>query len=300
MAAYEHTTLHAIVDFAQSHFIDGHNHAAPTGYVKALPPLWIENEYEIILYCYEYYDATAELQTKSEFGAAATAKLYIKRRDSDELPVTLDASVTVGQVGATGRYYVLTAGVAASAISALFANQECLLYWEVLDTGAKRTIAQFVRVQSADGTGADNLVSRLVPCSQFWVHSAAAAPGVGDDSSDGFERYDLWYDTAGAKLYRCDAATVGAATWTEITELDSYPGPVTYEIDGAATLPLPTVAEQTQQDITFSLTAAATVSITGTVNADAGGISMTRQYTAARVIADGSAYYNLNHTVIVR
>ncbi len=47
--------------------------------------------------------------------------------------------------------------------------------------------------------------------------SASVAPGVGDDSDDGYAVGSKWYDTTADKAYECLDSTVGAAVWKEIT-----------------------------------------------------------------------------------
>ena len=48
-------------------------------------------------------------------------------------------------------------------------------------------------------------------------HAAAAAPGVGDDSADGFVIGSRWIDTTNDKEYVALDVTVGAAVWKETT-----------------------------------------------------------------------------------
>lgn len=46
---------------------------------------------------------------------------------------------------------------------------------------------------------------------------ATAAPGVNDDSGDGYSRGTRWVDTVTDKVYLCADDTVGAAVWTEVS-----------------------------------------------------------------------------------
>lgn len=48
------------------------------------------------------------------------------------------------------------------------------------------------------------------------VYAQAAAPGVGDDSGDGYEPGSRWVDTTNDKYYVCLDATLGAAVWLEV------------------------------------------------------------------------------------
>ena len=68
--------------------------------------------------------------------------------------------------------------------------------------------------------------------------TAAVAPGVGDDSGDGYGVLSAWYDRVANVWYCCDDATVGAAVWTEYPPVDvvavTSPRPValTEDADG--------------------------------------------------------------------
>jgi len=46
--------------------------------------------------------------------------------------------------------------------------------------------------------------------------TGTGAPGVLDDSSEGYEVGSGWYDTVGLTWYRCTDASVGAAAWVEL------------------------------------------------------------------------------------
>ena len=47
--------------------------------------------------------------------------------------------------------------------------------------------------------------------------AASAAPGVDDDSTDGYGVGSRWLDTTGEKEYVCTSASIGAAVWVETT-----------------------------------------------------------------------------------
>lgn len=47
--------------------------------------------------------------------------------------------------------------------------------------------------------------------------SATSAPGVDDDSADGYEAGSVWLDTIADKIYVCSDAAVGAAKWYEFS-----------------------------------------------------------------------------------
>lgn len=47
--------------------------------------------------------------------------------------------------------------------------------------------------------------------------TATAAPGVGDDSNDGYSVGSQWVNTTADDAYTCCDATVGAAVWKKTT-----------------------------------------------------------------------------------
>ena len=47
-------------------------------------------------------------------------------------------------------------------------------------------------------------------------NSAAAAPGVSNDSSEGYSAFSQWIDTRGPDVYVCTSAAVGAASWAKV------------------------------------------------------------------------------------
>ena len=65
----------------------------------------------------------------------------------------------------------------------------------------------YVPVQNSD----DNSVN--VPVNQLWNYQSGA-PGVTNDSSEGFAVGDLWVNSASDTMYVCSDVTVGAAVWT--------------------------------------------------------------------------------------
>lgn len=60
--------------------------------------------------------------------------------------------------------------------------------------------------------------------------SGTTAPGVGDDSDDGYAVGSLWFNTTADKAYVCADSTSGAAVWKEITNASSL---TVEEIDGS-------------------------------------------------------------------
>jgi hypothetical protein len=151
--AYSKTTYKIIHDYAVGHFLPSPGLNAPAGFVTRIPDLWALDEFELVVHCYEYYSATAPVY--SDFGNVATAKLYIKRRDSDETATEL----STGVVSVTGTTYnVLTFAVAKDKVPASLANLDCILYYVVSNsTTEKRTGAQFLAVVDESGDQSANL-----------------------------------------------------------------------------------------------------------------------------------------------
>ncbi len=47
--------------------------------------------------------------------------------------------------------------------------------------------------------------------------AAGAAPGVGDDSADGYSVGSMWFDTTNDEIYGCVDASEGAAVWKQLS-----------------------------------------------------------------------------------
>lgn len=68
--------------------------------------------------------------------------------------------------------------------------------------------------------------------------AATAAPGVGDDSADGYSAGSLWLNATAGAAYICRSAALGAADWRAITT-------TTFAADTAGLVPGPTAADVT-------------------------------------------------------
>ena len=70
------------------------------------------------------------------------------------------------------------------------------------------------------GSTADTVKIKLMNVSHApkCNYAATAAPGVGDDTADGYEIGSFWFDVSAKKLYVCFSAAAGAADWNEITQ----------------------------------------------------------------------------------
>ena len=133
--------------------------------------------------------------------------------------------------------------------------------------------------QYADNTSGDITAERLRNFVQSArPHEAAAAPGVTDDSTSGFDVGHVWLDTTGPTLFECVSASVGAAVWAQV-----YPGSASVawgEVTG-------TLANQT--DLQTALDGKATTVHTHTLTdiTDSGGAAALNVGTTAGTVAAG-------------
>lgn len=78
----------------------------------------------------------------------------------------------------------------------------------------------FNREKTRDGQNIQRLLELLntldarVPLSKY---DATAAPGVGDDSADGYGVGSVWVNVTADDGYMCMDATAGAAVWKKVT-----------------------------------------------------------------------------------
>ncbi len=167
--AWVYNKIQVIENFSQSHFIEKNEVNEPAGFEVKIPDLWAENSVEIVVDCYDQYSATEPPMVRTDFGNAATTKLYIKRRNSEEDAVEL-ATGTVTTDGVNTEYNQLTYQVAKDAISAAqFADEDCIIFGVVLDTDREKTWAQNLRILDEDGTGAATKYSKDIDVSMIEI-----------------------------------------------------------------------------------------------------------------------------------
>jgi hypothetical protein len=65
---------------------------------------------------------------------------------------------------------------------------------------------------------ADVVLCNAAVASVFKDHSAAAAPTVNNDTTQGYAAGSIWYDTATSTAYLCSDASTGAAVWNSVTQ----------------------------------------------------------------------------------
>lgn len=233
-------TYELVANLATSEFLDTSSNGVPiiAGKESKIPDQVVGDSFELSILVYDDYDASAA----HDFGASASAALYIKTRNSSEDPITLDAAGTVTQ-SAASEYDQVDFAVNAGLISSLLDNKECVIYAEITDTNEQVTLLQYLKVFSPSGTGAATPESKDLTVSVAQIVAATSAPGVGDDSDDGYAIGDYIWDNTGTQLYKATAVTVGAAAWSTVSALDSHAGTIYYLCDTTAadiTVALPT------------------------------------------------------------
>ena len=105
------------------------------------------------------------------------------------------------------------------------------------------------------------------PGRRFNNFTAVVAPGVGDDSADGYEVGSRWIDTTAGKEYVCLDDAAGAAVWTETTQAAGVSDSTLHidlSVSGATTIDR---ADGATHDLT--LTGDATFTLAGAVTGEA-------------------------------
>jgi len=231
------TTYYTAVDLAASPYaqagkarIDKPLDSAVTedNRIEDLPELVVGDSFNLVLYAFANYQ---DGQATQDWGSGATAALYIRRADSQETPVTLDAAGTVAQVGGSGDYYKITWTVEANEITSYFGDQDCLLYAVITSGTEKQHVFWNTKVLAVEGDGGATLTSSEIAVATVVARGLTSAPGVGDDINDGHEVGDYIWDDTGEQLYRCDDSTAGAAVWTAVSAIDDWIGLLTLQID---------------------------------------------------------------------
>jgi hypothetical protein len=141
--AFSPQTYRLKINLENGVFIDRNNMPTqPAGYIKSIPPLWANQSFELVFLCVE-----DNADTKANFDGA-TAKLYIKTYNDDDVPTLL----STGTISGTDKD-TITFVVDRDVLTATYAgNVDCLLYAEIEATSRLTVIAQVVRVTSANGT----------------------------------------------------------------------------------------------------------------------------------------------------
>jgi len=224
-------TYQIIANLAASDFLSRADNGVPivSGKEGKIPDQIVGDSFNLSIHVYDDYDA----DVKHDYGSSAVAKLYLKAKNSSEDPISLDAAGTVTQSAAT-EYDTVDFVVPADTITAVFDNKDCTIYAEITDTDEQSTLIQYLKIFSPSGTGAESPTTADIATSTAQIVAATAAPGVGDDSDDGYAVGDYVYDSVGTQLYKATDVTVGAAVWATASALDSHVGMIFYLIDATA------------------------------------------------------------------
>lgn len=145
--AFSPQTYRLKINLENGVFIDRNNMPTqPSGFIRSVPPLWANQSFELVFRCVE-----DNADVKADF-TGATAKLYIKIYNDDDIPVEL-ATGTLSE-SATGQGYdTVTFLVPRNTLSTSYADPSvpCLLYAEIYTADRLTVIAQIVTVTSPSG-----------------------------------------------------------------------------------------------------------------------------------------------------
>jgi len=162
-------------------------------------------------------------------------------------------TVTIEQVGDTGNYYVVRLSWEDDEIPVYYANKTCLIYIELDDGVDRYVIAQTVAVTDERGAQLDGEETKDIPVSVTEI--------TGD------------------------------------TTPTAYPGLIIWEVDNSAAaieVTLPSASAHAKQLVLLMpLSTSFDVTVTGTLNGDAGGAVLSSM-AGGVIYSDGSAWYWLN------
>jgi len=264
MAFTGEQTWTLLVDF-QWGSDQGDNMSIPprgSGYVREVPKLFAEDSGELRLECFEWWYNTSTY-AEMDFGSGATVKLYVKEADADDTPLNIGTGATSknASYGDTA-YSVVTVGWDADALTTYYANKTCLFYVEVTSASDQRTWYQ--RVEVVDPTG--DTEATTLETSTFPISTTSI-------SSD--------------------------------TTISAYPGKHVVFVDasgGTVAVTLPSAAAYTQQEVVIVPTDNTNdITVVGTLNGWVGpATSSAGEFNALHLWSDGSAWYNMNHTTVIR
>jgi len=288
-----------VCDLSRSFFMDSASSRVPViaGKETIVPDQVAGDSFAISLLVYDDYDA----DVKHDFGASATAKLYIKERDSESDPYTIDAAGTVAQSEAA-EYDTVNFSVDSGAVPDGLGNKDCILYAVISGTNEQRTLVQYVSIFGTFGAATSTPSSADVAGSIYQVVAKTTAPGVSDDSSAGYAVGDYIWHSTGSQLYKATSVVAGAATWATASAIDSHAGTAHYLCDTTAadvTVALPTgqageIAHIKNDSGANSVTISGTIKNTTTITLDAADDAMIIRSNAA------ATWINLNFDTIIR
>jgi len=288
-----------VCDLSRSFFMDSASSRVPViaGKETIIPDQVAGDSFAISLLVYDDYDA----DVKHDFGASATAKLYIKERDSESDPYTIDESGTVTQ-SAAAEYDTANFSVDAGAVPDDLGNKDCILYAIISGTNEQRTLVQYVSIFGTFGTATSTPSSADVAGTIYQVVAKTTAPGVSDDSAAGYAIGDYIWHSTGSQLYKATSVTAGAATWATASAIDSHAGTAYYLCNTTAadvTVALPTgqageIAHVKNDSGSNSVTVSGTIKNTTTITLDAAEDAMIIRSSAA------VTWLNLNFDTIIR
>lgn len=222
-----------VANLAVSSYLNRDANGVPaiSGKEDKIPDQVVGDSFALSILVYDDYDAGV----KHDYGASASAILYLKTKNSNEDPIELDAAGTVTQSAAT-EYDTVDFAVARDVITSVFDNKDCTIYAEIISSSGteQRTLLQHLKIFSPSGTGVASPETADIAISTAQIVAKASAPAVTDDDAAGYAVGDYIYDSGGAQLYKATSVATGAATWSAVSALDSHVGIIIYLINATA------------------------------------------------------------------
>ena len=288
-----------VCDLSRSFFIDSASSRVPViaGKETIIRDQVAGDSFALSLHVYDDYDA----DVKHDFGASATAKLYIKERDSESDPYTIDAAGTVTQ-SAAAEYDTVDFDVDAGAVPASLGNKDCVIYAEITASTEQVTLVQYISIFGLSGAATLTPSSEDVAGSIYQVVAKTTAPGTSDDSAAGYAVGDYIWHSTGSQLYKATSVAAGAAVWATASAIDSHAGTAYYLCDTTAadvTVALPSgqageIAHVKNDSGSNSVTISGTIKNTTTITLDAADDAILIRSNAA------ATWLNLNFDTIIR
>jgi len=181
------------------------------------------------------------------------------------------------------------------------------LYLKRLNS-AENPITLATTTPETDGVGAEyNRIRFIVPSATITSVYAnqrcllyAVVTGTQDQRTLMQETDVIDADGTGASDLETKNVPVSMTPKTTSGTLTAYPGYVAYQASGTISLTLPDADDEDQQEIVIVNIGSGAITVVGTINGDAGGLVLSRQYDSCRLISDGTSWYNENLTTIVR
>lgn len=151
--------------------------ADDVNYISGVPsPLIANDSFDLIVDHYEYHNGTTG--DKADFGASATAKLYITFDNVPDLtPLELCDGTVAEETASSGVYNRISFAVPKNTLSDDYAGSTtCRLYYVILfndgSVDRQRTVYWTTQVHDQNGTGTTTIAASTMVDNQFVARSA--------------------------------------------------------------------------------------------------------------------------------